>query len=473
MTLYRQYPYSLITIIVSLCVYLVVHKTTDKARNANPFLYDQAGYYNYLPASFLYQDLTFSYLDNLSMDKNSFLSPQSSKDGRKVTLNRYGVGVAMLLSPFFVMASLQVELSGTPVDGFSTPYRSWIFGAQFFYLFLAFLLLRNVLLRYYQDKIVATTCLILALGTNLFYYALYEPVMSHNYSFFLFSYCLYMTVKWLNEQKKHQLLFLGIAFGLLANVRLTNSIFILVLLLWEVGTLKGLKARLVLLKSNWQWLTVALLLTALTFIPQLYYWYSMTGYWFVNSYGVEQGTFFWLDPMLFEILLGYKKGWLVYTPLMSLGVIGMFFMHRYQEKLFWGTLLYTLLNWYIISCWWCWWYGGSFGMRPLIESMVPFSFAIAALLQWFFQKKWRLIPIVIIILGGVALNALQTYQYTQGCIHSFGMTRQSYWLVFGKIPPLSSELYQTYDHYLLGVYMNEMTEAARAETKTYNERSEK
>ena len=74
---------------------------------------------------------------------------------------------------------------------------------------------------------------------------------------------------------------------------------------------------------------------------------------------------------------------------------------------------------------------------------------------------------------GIGLNTLQTYQYSYNYIHSFGMTRKAYWTVFGKIPPLSPKVYEEYDQYLLGVYMNEMTEAARAETKTYNERVEK
>ncbi|CAA6828794.1 MAG: Unknown protein [uncultured Aureispira sp.] len=467
-----RYPYSFALILVCLCSYFAIHKTIDQARNANPFLHDQAGYYNYLPAFFIYQDIKFSYLDTLKMDKSTFVSTLTNKKGADVQVNRYGIGVAILLSPFFALANLQAYFSGSSMDGFSSPYRSWIFGAQFFYLFLAFFLLRTTLLRYYQDKIVAGTLLLLALGTNLLYYALYEPVMSHNYSFFLFSLCLYWTVEWLEKPQKRPLFLLAIAFGLLANVRLTNSIFIIVLLLWEVGSLKALKIRLSLFQEHWKALGLALVLAISTFLPQMYYWFSVTGYWLVNAYGAKQGTFFWSDPMIFEILLGYKKGWLVYTPLMSVGILGLFALYQHDRKLFSGIFLYTLLNWYVISCWWCWWYGGSFGMRPLIESMVPLSFGIAAFLHWAFQTKWKQFLVGLVVILGIGLNGLQTYQYSYNYIHSFGMTRKAYWTVFGKVPPLAPEVYKEYDQYLLGVYMNEMTEAERAETKTYNERSE-
>ena len=466
-------PYSLLIVFVCLCSYFAIHKTMDQARSANPFLHDQAGYYNYLPALFIYQDVEFSYLDTLKINKSDFVNTLKNKEGKDVELNRYGVGVAMLLSPFFALANVQAYFSGAAIDGFSSPYRSWIFGAQFFYLFLAFFLLRNLLLRYYQDKIVAVTLFTLALGTNLLYYALYEPVMSHNYSFFLFSLCLYWTIQWLETQKKRQLFLLAIAFGLLANVRLTNSIFILVLIFWEVGSFKELKARLGLFQAHWKALTVAVLLVCGTFLPQICYWYSMTGYWVVNSHGAIKGTFFWSDPVIFEILLGYKKGWLVYTPLMSLGILGLLGLYQQHRKLFWGIFVYTLVNFYVVSCWWCWWYGGSFGMRPLIESMVPLSFAFAAFLHWAFQVKWKQFLVLVIIIMGIGLNALQTYQYSRNYIHSFGMTKKAYWTVFGKVPPFSPEVYKEYDQYLLGVYMNKMTAAERAETKTYNERSEK
>lgn len=470
--MFIRHSVSFFILVICLGSYFTIHKTVDRAKSANPFLYDQAGYYNYLPAIFIHQDLSFSYLDETFKKNNIFLTTITTKGGEKVELNRYSIGVAMLLSPFFGMAHWQAFVSGQTMDGFSNPYRSWVFGAQFFYLLLGLLLLRSVLLRYYQDKIVAGTLLIIALGTNLLYYALYEPVMSHNYSFFLFSWCLYWTVQWLDNQKNKYLLLLGIAFGLLMNTRLTNSIFILVLIFWEVGSIQSLRARFALLLEHWKPLGFAMLLTFGTFLPQFFYWYSVTGYWLLNAYGAEQGTFFWSDPMFFEILLGYKKGWLVYTPLMSLGLLGLFNLYQQQKPLLGAIVVYTLINWYVVSSWWCWWYGGSFGMRPLIESMVPLSFGLAAFLHWVFQSKWKQFLATLIIVLGVGFNGLQTYQYSHNCIHSFGMTKKAYWTVFGKIPPLSPEVYKEYDRYLLGVYMNEMTAAARAETKTYNERSE-
>ncbi len=132
-----------------------------------------------------------------------------------------------------------------------------------------------------------------------------------------------------------------------------------------------------------------------------------------------------------------------------------------------------MLNIYIVSCWSYWWYGGSFGMRALIESMLPLSFCVAATIDYFFRYRIKKVLMISLVITGIGFNLLQTHQYTHGLIHSFGMTRNSYWASFGKLPPLSERDYKVFDKYLLGVYMNEMTPEARAETASYNERSEK
>ncbi|BDS13280.1 hypothetical protein [Aureispira anguillae] len=463
--------YAKVVIILCIAVYYTIGKTEYRAKNANPFIYDQAGYYNYLPAFFIYKDLNFNYLNNAPPASRAFISSQQHKAGHSVNMNRYSTGIAFLLSPFFGLAHLQAYLSGAPPDGFSAPYQSWIYIGHFFYLLIAFFLLRQILSFYYKDPIIAWTIGLIGLGTNLAYYAIYEPLMSHNYSFFLFSLSLFLAIKWLNKQQNSTLLLLGFTIGLLANTRLTNLIFVLVLMLWNASSYNALKERFLLLLKHWKVLLLAFGIGCIPFLPQLWYWQHSTGHWLVNSYGA-QSVFFWADPMIGEILWGYKKGWLLYSPLMLFAVVGLGFLYQQFPKIFWSIFLYTLLNWYIISCWWCWWYGGSFGMRPLIESMAPLSLAVAAFLHWAFQSKRTKIPMVGAIVLGIGLNAFQSYQYSYNCIDSFGMTRKAYWIVFGQLPPLSPSVAKEYDKSLLGVYMNQMTIEDRNETKTYNERIE-
>lgn len=435
------------------------------------FGYDQAGYYNYLPALFVYNDLNFEYLNPSFCDKKTFTSSVLDKNGHPTLINCYSTGVSILLSPFFGIAHLEAKLSKAPPNGFSPPYQKWIFIGHWIYVLLALLLLRKVLSLYYTDSIIAWTLLLICMGTNFAYYAIYEPLMSHNYSFFLFSLCLFLSTQWFQKQRAIVLIALGFAIGLLVNIRLPNIIYILVLGLWEINSFQKLKNRFLLLYKHKKSLLMAILAGCCGFIPQCLYWYTQTGFYFLNPYG-DKGVFFWTDPMVGELLWGYKKGWLVYSPLMLLSLLGFYFLYQQNRKLLLGILSYTLLNWYILSCWWCWWYGGSFGMRAFIESMVPLSFTLAATMQWFFSIKMRQFMLAILTFLGIGLNLFQIYQYSHSCIHNFAMTRKAYWIVFGKIPPLSPETSKAYDEALLGVYMNHMTLEERQETKTYNERLE-
>lgn len=463
---------SIVIIIICFLSYLIIHQTEQVVQKVIPFTHDQAGYYNYLPALVLYQDMQFSYLKDLPKSYHFFTSTVLDKTKKEVKLNPYGIGVAVLISPFFGLAHLHAKLFEFPLDGFSAPYQIWIYVGHFFYLLLAFLLLRQILSRYYKDKVIASVLLIIGLGTNLTYYVLYEPLMSHNYSFFIFSLALFLMIKWLENQQKSTLLFLGLTVGLLAATRFTNILYLIVLFLWDIASWNALKGRLRLLIKHKTTFSLAVFLGIVVFLPQMWYWYLVTGYWWINPYG-DRGVFFWTDPLINEVLWGYKKGWLLYSPLIAFGMVGFLFLYRQFPQLFGAVLSYTLLNWYVISCWWCWWYGGSFGMRALIESMAPLSLTIAAFLHWAFQSKWRQVSCMSLIGLGIGLNLFQTYQYTHNCIHNFAMTRKSYWAVFGQIPPLSPEVAKEYNRYLLGAYMNEMTQESREETKTYNARSEK
>lgn len=464
---------SIWVILLSLLFYIFLHKTSTVAQQIEIFGHDQGGYYNYLPAFFIYKDLQFNYLKDSESARKGFITEGKHRDGRVVPFNRYSTGIAIMLSPFFGLAQLQAHWQGIPATGFSSPYQSWIVVGVFFYIFLAFLLLRHILIRYFDEKTTALSLLIIILGTNILHYVVYEPLMSHPYSFFLFSLTLFLSLRWLEQERLGTLLALGISVGFLANVRITNSIFVLVPILWGVSDFDSLRIRLKLFLKHWKSIILAIILAGMVFIPQILYWHESTGFWVLNAYGFGNEKFFFSDPMVLEILWGYKKGWLLYTPLMIFSLLGFVFLYFKLKEAFWGILLYTLLNLYIVSCWWCWWYGASFGMRALIESMVPLALSLAALVHWMLQSKWKQAIFIPIVVLGIGFNFFQTYQYSQGCIHSFGMTRKSYWAVFGQMPPLSPEVYKTYDKYLLGAYMNEMTWEARQQTKIYNERSEK
>ena len=99
---------------------------------------------------------------------------------------------------------------------------------------------------------------------------------------------------------------------------------------------------------------------------QLYVWYLQTGDWLVYSYQNE--SFDFANPHFIEILFSYKKGLFVYTPIAFLAFVSItWFIKKEKRFIFWTWLLFFVLVTYILSSWWSWFYGCSFGLRAYID----------------------------------------------------------------------------------------------------------
>jgi hypothetical protein len=95
------------------------------------------------------------------------------------------------------------------------------------------------------------------------------------------------------------------------------------------------------------------------------YWKYITGELFFNSYVGEQ--FYFNNSHVLKGLFGFRKGWLIYTPIMLFSILGIYFL-RNQLKHFFASISITLFIYiFVIFSWWCWWYGGSFGQRAMID----------------------------------------------------------------------------------------------------------
>ena len=190
-------------------------------------------------------------------------------------------------------------------------------------------------------------------------------------------------------------------------------------------------------------------------LPQMIYWKIRTDHLMFFSYGSAE-RFFWTDPQIMNLLFSYRKGWFVYTPVMLFAVAGLIFILKQKTNGFkLPILIYMAINIYMLSCWWCWWYGGGFGMRALVQAYALLAIPLAAFYQYVFSfefKKQLFVPLVkivtIVLLSGfLCLNILQTYQYDhpagQKLMHYDSMSKAAYWRIFGKFS-LSDEDYAKY-----------------------------
>lgn len=408
--------------------------------------YDMQGYYSYLQALFIYKDFEFKFVDKSPGQcmKVSVLD----KDGNKVFINKYGIGPAILEMPFFLLGHFEAYWYQVPRDGLSYTYLFWVMTGGIIYLVIALFLIRSVLLRYYGDAAVAGTLLALGLGTNLLHYAVFEFLMSHTYSFFLFSLAMYLSIHWIEKPRMRTFLFLSFVCGLIAVTRLPNMIFFGLIAFWGVYNKDSLQARLQLFKEHKSTIFLGIFVFLLPFIPQVMYWYTLTDKFYVNAYSENYEYLYWTSPMITEILIGYRKGWLIYTPIMVFGFLGFITFYKEQKEIFWTIFLFSIGNIYVVSCWSNWWYGGSFGMRALIEGSVVFSFPMASFFTYLGKKSVVSHISSIIVAFLIFLNMFQSYQYSTGLIHYCSMTRSAYWAVFGVVPPAHKYYMEIRDKHL-------------------------
>ena len=172
--------------------------------------------------------------------------------------------------------------------------------SSLFYLFIGLIFLQKLLLEYFSQLVTACTLIIVALGSNLWYYAIEEVFMSHVFNFSLISVFLYHVLhkKASYNGYKWWLIF-GILIGLISLVRPTNVLVLIIPLLYQ-------RARLTLLiKQNLIPIVCSIAIAILIWIPQLIYWKTQTGSLFFFSYG-EEG-FNLLQPEIWKGLFGGKR----------------------------------------------------------------------------------------------------------------------------------------------------------------------
>lgn len=430
---------SLVVILVMIGYSLYRAHERDKWYDLNIIQHDVNYLYSYLPAYFIYDDMTYEYrfdADSIVQEKTWLLETDQGQ------VSKMTMGAAVLYAPGFLIAHQLAKWKGLPANGYSWIYHYSLTMSAIMYVFLGLLLLRSVLRKYFTEWVTALTLAGVYICTNLFHYTIVESGMTHVYSFFLFALFLRACISWFEEQRLSTTLLLGATLGLIVLVRPTNAVLVLIPLFYAT-TISKKK----LIQRNWKKLVAAVVVAFLVVLPQLLYWKSHTGDWLHFSYHDER--FYFGNPHILEGLFSYRKGLLVYTPVMALAFIGFYWLRDRMPKLFVPIVLFTAVNLYVVFSWWCWWYGGSYGSRALIESFVILAIPMAVAIEKIMARSlWRIAIMTVVIGLFTHVSLVQTEQYRITLIHWDSMTKDAYWGVFLKdqFPENYADLLQAPDY---------------------------
>lgn len=305
---------------------------------------DGNGYYSLAHTFFFQRNLNFipiynslSHFQGVSYEfSRVFWNIARTSTG--VLNNPWLIGTSLFWIPsFFVISFLNIIFS-LHLDIFSPLYEVGC-GVTGIFLVLSGLFLLESYLRHYFDKRVSSyTILSIFFSTQLFYYASFEPALSHQVSFFLI--CLFLFLSIIKRTNRIVVFAMGLTMGLLSTTRMGDT---LLLIPW-------------VLQRIWEWIRIKkyspivwfMLAFCISLIPQLLLQQGMYGNALQNPYlQGEKGT-----PHLFSFssivnhLFSVKGGFLVWSPLFALGIFGLIMIQKFRFILI-ILGLFTLL----ISSW--------------------------------------------------------------------------------------------------------------------------
>ena len=427
-----------IVIIFLLIVYTAsnfVHHnwTRDDGPDRGVIKWDIISYYGYLPATFIYGDPSLDFLDEGEIDNDNKFWWSPTEDGRKIIY--MSCGLSIMYAPFFFIAHSLAPVFGEARDGFGSIYQFFLVFGALVYVALGFIALKKILLRYFTPLVTALTLLLIGLGTNLYYYSTHEAVMSHSYNFVLITIFLHTVLKWYEASTWLRTFLLGMLFGLIVLIRPTNILILILFLFWGIESWAGFKDRIRFFLQNAPKLLLMVFAFLLPWIPQFLYWKMITGQIMYYSYGAHGDRFFFDNPHIIESLFSYRKGWLLYTPVMIFAILGLIPLRKIIKGSSLPITIYLVLFIYVMSCWWTWWFGGGFGGRIYIDMYGILALPLAASVSVILVHKKKLVRLGIsgMLVCLLFFQLLQTRHYRGTAIHWDSMSKKAYWHNFLRL----------------------------------------
>lgn len=375
--------FSKIAILCIVFIGAIFYKVDDPLNyeyNGNIISWDVAGYYSYIPAYLVYDD------PGLEGDFDGsklahFAGPQGSPG--KPHASKYTMGLAYQYAPYFLISHWWIKnfTNYTP-NTLSPPYHRALLYSGYIHFLIGLLFLRKVLLFRFSESVTAALLLLYFVGTNLLANVVFKAALPHVWLFTDVSILMWLGIKYSQSQKTYLLWAMGFIAGVITLTRYTDALIVLVIgtaILWYNKDA---------LKTKRFWLNgilPAILFFGLAFVPQILHWKSITGQFFYDGY-FDEG-FYWFDSKVVMGLFSSNNGWFIYSPIMLLVIPGFVLLYKREKPLFHILLWPLLLAIYVMFAWWCWWYGGAYGARPLIEWMPLLALPVGLTLEWLFKRK--------------------------------------------------------------------------------------
>jgi len=411
-------PHRIVALLGSLCLLAYIITIPLPRIDGNLIGSDGVFYYAFLPSIWLDHDLDMAnqYRQLLPAERINLMHPTSNG----LLPNDYAVGAALLWSPFFLSAhaiSLVINHAGMRVslDGTSYLYQAITMIGSIVYGCIGLWLMTISYRRIVSHRAAIMASVLLWFITNIIYYMVVEPSMSHMVS--LFTVSLFVAT-WMKTRVSSSLVrwaTLGATGGLIMLVRLPDATILILPVIEHMISTRIWEKPSRVVSALGQY-TVFGIAAVAVFTPQMVVWYFFNGSPFISGYLITaQPTFNWLQPHLLDVLVSPFHGLWLWHPITLIAAIGFLWLYRQHRSLTILLLLGFLMQVYVIGAWRDWYQGDAFGGRMFIASIPILGFGLASLLdQPFIARHWKATFAIFAVLLG--WNVLFAMQYRLGYI---------------------------------------------------------
>jgi len=333
--------------------------------------WDGMGYYQWLPSAFITGKFDWMFWCHRLTETTA--------------ISAYSLGVAVLELPFYLISHVLTWLFGYPNTGFAPPNAVCMMASTATYAGAGAVLSFRLARRYSTTTAALLAVITIYGGSNLFYYATSQPLMSHVHSYFLVSLFCWCGLRIIDGPRPmHVFLFLtsGALMVLVRQLNIAVALFPLWLAWTSTAGLRGAWNNLVGHRGAF---VLGLFLGLVPWVLQSVYWHYITGDWYANPYALHNEHFEFGKMVPGMVLFSPRNGWFVYSPVFLIVIATLLVQAWRGRRPARAILLIFLLTLLSYSAWWCWWLGGAYGHRGFIDlyGLLAIPFA------WFFRSVMR------------------------------------------------------------------------------------
>jgi hypothetical protein len=371
---------------------------------------DAVEYYSHLRSLYYDHDLEFSneFAHFGILTRGDKLVPTDTGHRRSI----FSVGPALLWMPFYAAGDLVARATGGAEDGYSATHIRAVCLASLVYGLAGLTLVHRIARELVGRSLAFWTTFLLLYATFLYWYVVFEPVMSHAGSFFLSALALAVWWDGRSGLTLRRAAALGLILGLAAAVRWQNGVL---LLLPAATLLPRLRAETLATFARG---AAALGGFALGALPQMLAWKAIFGEYLLADPPHGRDFLRLTHPYLLETFFSSRHGLLYWTPVLWGGFLGYLGLIRRDARTTLALLLPLAVMSYVNVCSGDWWAGGSFSNRRFDSCLPLLALGLARALAFLRDVVARR-PGAALAAGGLVLtvwNLLFMEQYRQNRI---------------------------------------------------------